>query len=154
MTGRTARADIEEAGFTLIEALVVLAILSAVAAIALPRLSSSRNLLLDASASELVGALRATRSAAIAQNRPLVLIVDVEQRSFDSPIGARRKLPADTRLVLNVAKPEQETPSRGGIRFFPDGSSTGGEIVLALDGRTRKICVHWLTGQPLLAGTC
>ena len=38
----------------------------------------------------------------------------------------------------------------GGIRFYPDGQSSGGEIALTLDGRSARIAVNWLTGEPRL----
>jgi general secretion pathway protein H len=118
------------AGFTLIEVLLVLAILGLAAAIALPRFTKPIGLQLDAAARELTGAMRATRSAAIARNTSLVLMLDVERRSFTAPNGAPRNLPAETQITLKLAEPEKETASRGGIRFFPDGSSTGGEVLL------------------------
>lgn len=142
------------AGFTLVEVLVVLAILGLVATVALPRLGASPGVTLDAAARDLTGALRATRSAAIARNQPQVMMLDVERRGFTSPAGGARSLPAEMRLALKLAAPEMESPARGGIRFFPDGSSTGGEITLALGDRARRICVHWLTGLPVADGAC
>ena len=38
----------------------------------------------------------------------------------------------------------------GGIRFFPDGQSSGGEIALTLEGRSARIAVNWLTGESQL----
>ena len=40
---------------------------------------------------------------------------------------------------------------RGGIDFFPDGTSTGGRITLALEGRNRRIDIEWLTGRIRVA---
>jgi general secretion pathway protein H len=36
--------------------------------------------------------------------------------------------------------------SDGGFRFFPDGSSTGGDVTLSLHGKQTRLCVDWLTG--------
>jgi general secretion pathway protein H len=35
----------------------------------------------------------------------------------------------------------------GSIRFFPDGSSTGGSISLASGRETHTVVVDWLTGR-------
>ena len=35
----------------------------------------------------------------------------------------------------------------GGIRFFPDGSSTGGSVLLSVDERKWYVTVGWLTGE-------
>jgi general secretion pathway protein H len=110
---------------------------------------------LAAAAREVTSALRLTRSASIATNAELVWLLDVEKRSFSSAAGpAERLLPPDIQAELKVAEPERISASRGGIRFFPDGSSTGGEIALSLKGRSVKLCVHWLTGQPAEGAQC
>ena len=64
-----------------------------------------------------------------------------------------RSLPADVAVKLKIAEPERAR-SRGGFRFFPDGSSTGGDMVLALHGREAKICVDWLSGIARRAASC
>ena len=53
-----------------------------------------------------------------------------------------------------IAAPERETQARGAFRFFPDGSSTGVDVRLALAGREAKICVDWFTGRARLAADC
>jgi general secretion pathway protein H len=52
-------------------------------------------------------------------------------------------------VAMTVAENERTT-NIGGIRFFPDGQSSGGEIALTLDGRSTRIAVNWLTGEPQL----
>ena len=149
------RTDHPDAGFTLLEMLVVLTILGLVAAIAAPALTRpSDNVKLAAAAREITGALRLTRSAAIARNNEQVLLIDVDRRIYTASFAAERRFPADIKAKLKVAEPERISASRGGIRFFPDGSSTGGEMVLSLRDRHVKLCVHWLTGQPVLEGEC
>ena len=80
-------------------------------------------------------ALRLARAAAIARNREVAVVIDVEQRTIEGdglPVAALR---APTSLVeLTIAEPNARAPSRGGFRFFADGSSTGGDIVLRLRG--------------------
>jgi general secretion pathway protein H len=143
------------AGFTVLELLVVLALLALVGAVALPQLARpSDNVRLQAAARELVGALRVTRSTAIARNTALALVVDVDARAFESPVVARKSLSSDIALKLTVAEPERATPARGGIRFFADGSSTGGDLTLRLRDQEARICVSWLTGKPEAGEKC
>jgi general secretion pathway protein H len=143
------------AGFTLLEVLVMLAILAVVAAFALPQLARpSDRVRLQGAAKELVGALRMTRANAIARNVETVLVVDVAVRAFESPVVPRRPLSPDIKVRIKVAEPEQAGPSRGSFRFFPDGSSTGGDLTLGLGNREARICVYWLTGKAEEASDC
>ncbi|MBU6462913.1 MAG: prepilin-type N-terminal cleavage/methylation domain-containing protein [Bradyrhizobium sp.] len=143
------------AGFTLIEMLVVLAILALTTVFAMPLLSGgSDGVRLDTTISDLSAALRVTRAAAIASNRPLALIVDVEQRTFRSNVVSRRSFPSDIEAKLTYASIIRSAVSEGGFQFFPDGSSTGGEIDLSLRGRQEKLCIDWLTGIVRKAAIC
>jgi general secretion pathway protein H len=57
-----------------------------------------------------------------------------------------RSLPRGITVALTVAAPEV-AGSRGGLRFYPDGQSSGGEIVLRLGSRSARVTVNWLTGE-------
>ncbi len=136
------------AGFTLLEMLIVIAILGLVGTIAIPALlRPSDRLQLQASTRDIVNALRLTRAAAIARSTPMTLVIDLDKGALESPVVPARTFVKGLEARLKIAEPERVSPSRGGFRFFADGSSTGGEISLALKGLTAKVCVHWLTGQ-------
>jgi general secretion pathway protein H len=49
-------------------------------------------------------------------------------------------------LSLTTATSEQLDDVRGRIRFFPDGTSTGGRVTISRDDRKFDITVDWLTG--------
>jgi general secretion pathway protein H len=141
-------------GFSLIEMLAALAVVALTTALVMPlALRPSDALRLDAAAQDLVSALRLTRAAAIAHNADAALTIDVERRRFQSPAVPTRSLPGDLTLKLKIAEPERAR-SQGGFRFFPDGSSTGGDMVLALRGKETKICVDWLSGIARRAANC
>ena len=56
-------------------------------------------------------------------------------------------LPEDIALELFTARSELESDTVGRVRFFPDGSSTGGRITLSLAERRYMVDVDWLTGR-------
>ena len=135
--------------------LVVLGILALAGAVLMPLLARPSDALrLEASARALVGALRITRAAAIASNGELALMIDVDSRTFESPAVPRRSLEPDIMAEMTFAEPMRETRSRGGFRFFPDGSSSGGDVRLKLNGREAKICIDWFTGAARQGGSC
>jgi len=141
-------------GFSLIEMLVVIAILAAVAIISLPLARPSDTVRLQAAARDLVGALRLTRSAAIARSTDLVFVIDADKRTFESAVVASKSFAADIMAQMKIAEPERTTPSRGGFRFFADGSSTGGDVLLRLRNTEVKLCVNWLTGEAQDGANC
>ena len=136
-------------GFTLIELLVVIAIIGFVVFILQgSRLQHSGILKLDHATRAVTDAIRSVRHGAMLDHREAMFAVDVEQRSFQP--GQRTEtfmLDPDIGLSLTAARQEHTRASVGGIRFFPDGSSTGGRMVLTLDGQERVIEVDWLTGM-------
>jgi general secretion pathway protein H len=143
------------AGFTLLEMLVVMTIMALVAAIAVPLLGHPSNtLLLETTARDLSGALRLTRAAAIAQNIDIALDVDVDSRTFQSSVIPLQSFAPGIVATLKVAEPERVSSSHGAFRFFPDGSSTGGDIALRLHEVEARICVNWLTGEARRAKDC
>ena len=137
-----------EKGFTLIELVVVLAIIALLLAIVLPfGLHRRGHDELASGAREIAGALRLARSRAILVNRPASFVVDVEN-GFYRPPGAiaARAVPTGSRIALYTAQEEQRSGTTGAIRFFPDGSSTGGGVALSLGDERYDILVDWLTG--------
>lgn len=145
----------DEAGFTLIEMLVVLAILAVTATFAAPLLSGgSESVRLDMASSELATALRVTRSAAITSNRQTTLMIDVDRRRFGSTVVPERSFAPNIEAKLTFASGMLSATSEGGFRFFPDGSSTGGDVTLSLQGKQAKLCVDWLTGIVRKAPSC
>ena len=144
-----------EAGFSLIEMLVVLTILALVAALTFPLLARpSDSVRLQAAARDIVSALRVTRAAAIARSTNLALVIDVDNRTYESPVVAPRAFAADILARMKIAEPERATPARGGFRFFADGSSTGGDVTLTLGDKAERLCVDWLTGEARQGGNC
>jgi general secretion pathway protein H len=136
------------AGFTLVEMLVVVTIIALIASVALPMLGRrSEKLRLRAVADGAIAALRLTREAAIVRHIETVLMVDVDRHTLQSVVVPLRRFAPDVVAKLQFAAPEQAGQSAGGFRFFPDGSSTGGMLTLALHDQREIICIQWLTGE-------
>ncbi|HQV71472.1 MAG: GspH/FimT family pseudopilin [Xanthomonadales bacterium] len=138
-------------GFTLIEMIVVIVLIGIVASVvtfAFTRtLASAR---IQAASNDLVAGLRYTRGQAIVKGEQKVLLLDLEKNTWLAPGKAERELPKDMILRLTTAQQELTSDKTGGIRFFPDGSSTGGNIAVVLGEREWKINVGWLTGEVTL----
>jgi general secretion pathway protein H len=135
-------------GFTLIELLAVLFILALTAAVVVPSLGGGQVVELKSAARSLASGLRHTRNRALNDNRSATLDLDVVKHEFRLP-GEQRvhKLPERIDIVLFTARSEQQSAQRGAIRFFPDGSSTGGRITLSTDSLRYLVNVDWLTGR-------
>jgi general secretion pathway protein H len=140
------------AGFTLIELLVVLAILGlALALIVGYKPPWSSTLGLRGAAAELASGLREARSEAILRNRPVSLDLDLAGRRFQIGAGPVRQLPPALTLALLTVTGERRDGNIGGIRFNPDGSSTGGRISIGDGKRALAVGVDWLTGRVSVA---
>lgn len=110
---------------------------------------------LKAAARRTMATLRLARETAIRTGTDTALVVDVEERRLELPGFRTVSLPHRLRIGLNAASREQIDEQRGAIRFFPDGSSTGGVITLAR-GDTQgdsgfQVGVNWLTGRVRMA---
>jgi len=135
------------AGFTLLEMLAVILLIgiaaAAVAVAVSQGLSSAR---VRAASVELAAALRATRAQAIVKGKDQLFDLDIKTASYHAAGGREVKLPQGMRLSITSAREDQPDSHTGRIRFFPDGSSTGGHIILQRGERRWQVNVAWLTG--------
>lgn len=135
-------------GFSLLELLVVLVIVAMMAT--LIGVSISRSLTgaeVRTASRDLMAALRYTRGQAILKRQEKTLSVDVEKRQYQAPGKGTVELPEGMEIRLLTARTERTGESSGTIRFFPDGSSTGGKVTLSADEREWVVTVGWLTGE-------
>jgi general secretion pathway protein H len=140
-------------GFTLFELLIVLAILGIV--VALGALAMHRmlpGLELKSSAQTVATALREARGLAIGSNAEVTLVVDLDERALrvgdDGPLV---RLAPGLGISLLTATREVIDAGRGQIRFYPDGTSTGGRITVTQENRLYHVGVDWLTGRVALS---
>jgi general secretion pathway protein H len=138
-------------GFTLIEILAVVALIAlALAVVSVSVGGGLKGAKVKAASRDLVAALRYTRGQAIVKREAQTLSVDVEQRRYKAPNKKWVELPKDMTMKLFTARSELEEEGVGRIRFFPDGSSTGGHIDLLRDDAVWRVEVLWLTGEVSL----
>ena len=140
-------------GFTLVELLVVLAIAGLMLALAPPLISSVMpGVELKAAARRTAGALRLAREIAIADGRDAAWVLDIDSNRYRIDGDHRGgSLPAGLEVELVAAEDEMQSDSVGAIRFFPDGSSTGGRVILKRGDGGYQVGVNWLTGRILIA---
>ncbi len=139
------------AGFTLVEIVVVVALIGLTLGIVSVSVGEGlTGAKVRAASRDLAAALRYTRTQAIVKREAQVLTLDVDARSYTAPGRAPVELPRQMEMKLLTAAAEQVERGVGRIRFFPDGSSTGGHIELIRDTAVWGIDVAWLTGEVRL----
>jgi len=136
-------------GFTLIEMLVVMVIMVLAYAMTAPMISAGvSGAELKAAARQIAAGLRKARSEAVVSKNEVALTVDVERHQFDLS-GDKRiyRLPEKIEISLYTAQSELLDAKTGAIRFYPDGSSTGGRVTLSRGERKYRVDVDWMTGR-------
>lgn len=136
-------------GFTLIEMLVVLFIVSILLATVPPFFSAGMaSTSAKGAARQLASDLRFTRSTAIVRQQETALALDVEQRSY-RVVNTNKEvsLPESLALSLITVESERLGEEQGMIRFFPDGSSTGGRITVSQGNAEYVVDIDWLSGK-------
>lgn len=130
----------DNAGFTLLEMLVVLAIAALVAGIGFPRLQA------QVAAQEwrtgvaaVTTLLRAARAQAIRGGQVATVSVAGDGRSLRITDGATLALPAS--LAVTLARP---------LTFYADGSASGGTIIVAGARRSATLAVAPATGLAIV----
>jgi general secretion pathway protein H len=137
------------AGFTLIEMLVVMVIMVLAYAMTAPMISAGvSGAELKAAARQIATGLRKARSEAVTRKDEVTLTVDVERRQFELG-GDKRiyRLPKKIDVSLFTAQSELMDAKTGAIRFYPDGSSTGGRVTISQGERKYLVDVDWMTGR-------
>lgn len=137
------------AGFTLLELLVAIAV-AALLLTAVPAMLSRGLATMEyrSAVRELVAGLKGARRAAMDTGRSVAFQVDTAAHRFGTGVELDGEIPRTLGVELTVAETEVESPDRGAIRFYPDGSATGGSIqLLRPGGGGVRLRVDWLLGR-------
>jgi len=137
-----------EQGFTMIEMIVVLAIIAMAMAMAPAIVSGLAGGRLRAASDELVAELRGARGQAIRRSAPVELTLDMTKLGYVvSGDPGFHALPAIVDGV-DVTPTELVLPGRiARVRFLPDGTADQARIALRGGSSTKVIAIDWLTGR-------
>lgn len=96
--------------------------------------------------------LRSDRNAALRQRREVVTYVDLNAATVASggPAGITVEVPRGVEIEL-VQSDREATEDGGGIRFMPNGRSSGGAVTLSRGKLAYQVSVNWLTGGVTIA---
>ena len=133
-------------GFTLIEMLAVIVLIAIAVTVTAVSLRGRARGQLEASAQRVAAGLRDTRTRAMATGKPQWFTVDLRGHAWAAPGRDPHAFPADADVRVTSAAQESDQAGVARIRYFPDGSSSGGNIVLSDDRRNARVDVDWLTG--------
>lgn len=133
-------------GFTLLELLVVLMVMSLIAGVVVPAYSKSMTSLdLRKSARHVAAVLKESRNVAVFQSQTVQFYLDEETHGFQSDVSrGSYPLPAD--LVATLEGIAGEPKIQAAILFFSDGTSSGGQVRLVLEESSQLVSVDWMTG--------
>ena len=138
-----------EAGFTLLEMLVVLSILALAGFLAMPLVNRpAGDAALIATARRLASHMRVARAAAIRDNAEQTLTIDLARRRFGID-GVTGFSPIANGIAVDFVtlQTERVSAEQGRLRFFVDGSASGGNVILRGSGRVVTVKLDWMTGH-------
>lgn len=135
----------QEAGFSLVELLVALTIVTLLAS-SISFLIVNRQVTLKSAALEVVQQMRFMRLRSIQNDLPYQVRIDLKTNSFqfsDSSV----ELPEETALTVRTAQHQLIDGDTAGITFYPDASSSGGVITLENKDELYEISIVWISGK-------
>jgi general secretion pathway protein H len=139
----------KNSGFTLIELLIVLVIIVlGFSVVAINVSSGHRAIEHKAAVRDIVSALRYARGQALMTHQETEVSFNLAENSY--MVSGRDKvytIPEFIDVTVVTAQSEITGEGQGNIRFFADGSSTGGRITLERGEDAWRVDINWLTGQ-------
>ncbi|MHB8920970.1 MAG: prepilin-type N-terminal cleavage/methylation domain-containing protein [Halothiobacillus sp.] len=136
-------------GFTLVELLVAFAIMGFAMAL-VPMAYSKLNQAIEyrASIRDFITQVADARLKAMTIGRSAAVRVNLSNKTYGIDGQLNQKWPASYEIQATVADQEIQAGKIASIRFYPDGSSTGGSItVLRAPGVGVRFRIDWLTGR-------
>jgi general secretion pathway protein H len=142
-----------DGGFSLLELILVLIVMSLVMAVTYPSMARGRTAFhLRAVGRDVVSALRAARESAVTEQKAMLVLVDIQAQqvtvSDDVGEGARVfQLPSDVKILGLTRNGEESVQGPLAIRFLPNGSSDDAQIMVKADsGASLRIVLDPITG--------
>ncbi|MGH6926254.1 MAG: GspH/FimT family pseudopilin [Propylenella sp.] len=149
---RAARRKRGDRGFALYELVLALAIMGLIAGLVLPHLVRPAGPVEIRNAAEEIAALfRSDRNAALSARHDVVSRVDLASGLVRAGSSGRIvEIPRGVRVEL-VQSSRELAGGDSGIRFLPDGRSSGGVLTLSRNHFSYRVSVNWLTASVRVA---
>ncbi len=136
-------------GFTLIELTVVMLIVVLGFSVIGTNISSgNQSSQLKAISRDLASALRYARGQALISHDEIAVAINLADNTYQ--VSNRDKVyhfSDEIDVTLVIAQEEFEGEEIGHLRFYADGSSSGGRITLEWGNLVNKVDVNWLSGK-------
>lgn len=141
-----------DAGFTLIEVMAVIAILAVVIGVVIVRIPASRGTAELASLSHTIASeLRNARADAMSAGSERTVVFDTSaHKVLSEQRGRTIEIAPDITLHATAAASERRSGSQVAIRFFANGSSTGGALKLERGQKAHEVRINWLSGRVIV----
>ena len=138
-----------DSGFTLIEVMVAMTVATLLLAVA----PLAYNKVYDAMSyqrlvQDMQSGLRGARIRAMLAGEEVQFLLDAGGQRFGQGGRTMKPLPSGVKLDAIVAESDPVDRKVGIIRFYPDGSATGGSVLLIRDtGQGVRLRVDWMLGR-------
>ena len=136
-------------GFTLIELTVVLLVMVlGFSAIGTNISSGNHSSQLKALSRDLASALRYARGQALISHNEVSVAINLAENTYK--VSNRDKaypFSDEIEVTLVIAQNEFKNDEIGQLRFYPDGSSSGGRITMEWGNLANVIDINWLSGK-------
>ena len=139
----------KQSGFTLLELMIAFSIAAFLLATSLPAVTKMYDSMKYRGAvKDFISAVAATRYAAISQGEAVDLVMTPAENIFQVGDGEIHQLPDSISFSVKAAREVSHGKGTGVIRYYPDGRSTGGSIMIShKSGKGVILRVDWLLGR-------
>jgi len=136
-------------GFTLLELLIVLVIMVGAVGVATPFFARSMGTVnLNSGARELVVLLKKVANEAVITSESVRFKLDHENRLYKVS-NDKKQYPWPKEIAVSLTAPARDFDTNM-IVFYPDGTTSGGRVLLKAEKRAYEIDVNWITGRVSL----
>ncbi len=138
-------------GFTLLELLLVLTVIGLASALIVPNIGNLESRTFGAQVREAVSLLNYARRMAVVSGNPSTASFIVAEAEEDTSlarnsVGRWQSIGTSIRFRDSTDR-EMEVEEKIEVTFYPEGGSTGGELLMALDDQYVDISIDPFTGR-------